>query len=127
MRVTKVSKKKHKYKAKPQKVNGQKYRSKLEMQIDGLLKTLWQSKEIMGYYREIPIELPALTPKGKHRKHYIDFEVSTADGKTLYIEAKGHETPLGKLKRELTEYILRQKIHVCKNQNDVLKVIQGEN
>jgi len=88
---------KHKYHAIPQKIDNIRFSSKKEAEYYGKLKILQQNGDILFFLRQVGFDLP-----GKVR-HFIDFQVFWADGNVEFIEVKGRDLPMGKLKRKQVE------------------------
>ena len=97
---------KHKYHAKPQKIDDINFSSKKEALFYGNLKLLQQSGEIIFFLRQIGFDLP-----GKVR-HFVDFQIFWADGNVEFVEVKGRDLPMGKLKRKQVEALYPIKIDV---------------
>ena len=99
-----------KYHNKKQEYGGHFYMSKLEADVAWQLDMRIKAKEIKSYERQVRIPL---TVKGKHICDYIiDFVVQYPDGTTEYLEAKGFETDVWKLKWKLFEAIYEDKKNV---------------
>jgi hypothetical protein len=58
------------------------------------------------------------------KKHYVDFVVYVDDD-TVYLEAKGMDLALGRLKREIVEEREGIKIHVVKKPSEILDVLNA--
>lgn len=88
----------HKFNAKPTVAgDGIRYASKKEAAYADKLKMMQKSGEILFYIRQVGLDLP-----GKSR-HFIDFLVFYTDGTAEFIEVKGRDHPIGKLKRKQAE------------------------
>jgi hypothetical protein len=87
----------HKYKAKPTKVDGIRFDSSKEARFFSTLKLLKRSGEVLFFLRQVPIHLPGKT------KLVIDFVVFYADGTVEFIDVKGFETEVFKLKKRQVE------------------------
>ncbi|MFA5379916.1 MAG: DUF1064 domain-containing protein, partial [Dehalococcoidia bacterium] len=73
----------------------------------------FQSKKEAAYYRELKIrmavgevkfflmQVPFLLSAG--HKHLLDFMVIKTDGSIEYVEVKGRDLPMGKMKRRMVE------------------------
>lgn len=85
-----------KYKNVRQTYNGYSYMSKLEAGQAYELDCRLKAKEIISWDKQVKIDLQAY---GKHIcNYYIDFVAIRKDGVKEYIEVKGMETDLWKLK-----------------------------
>jgi len=85
---------KHKFKAKPTVYDGIKYGSKKEANYAFKLDLAKKSGELLFYLRQVPFDLPG------GFKHRIDFLEFWADGTAKFVEVKGMDLPMGKLKRK---------------------------
>lgn len=91
----------NKYGAKKSTYNGYNYDSKFEAQVAQDLDIKFSCKEIRKVERQVRISLDAY---GKHIANYIiDFVVTHNDGHIEYIEAKGYETDVWKMKWKMFE------------------------
>ena len=89
--------KKHKFHAIRTETDGIKFPSKKEARYYTNLKILQQSGEIVGFFRQVPLDLPGgITYK-------MDFLVYHSDGTWEAIEVKGYETSEWKLKYKLVK------------------------
>lgn len=88
-----------KYKNVKQTYNGYSYMSKLEAQQAFELDCRLKAKEIISWERQVKIDLQAY---GKHIcNYYIDFVATRKDGVKEYIEVKGFETDVFKIKYKM--------------------------
>lgn len=78
---------------------GEKYHSKKEAEYAKKLDLLKKAKKIQGWDRQLPI--PIIVNGEKICKYIMDFVVTKNDGKVQYIEVKGYETQVWKLKWKL--------------------------
>jgi len=108
--------KKNKYKAKQCKIDGINFPSLLEMRCYSQLKLLQQAGEFKFFLMQIPFSLPGGV------KHKIDFAVFYEE-QYKFIEAKGRDLPIGKLKRKQVEDIYGITVHVVKNEKELTKVL----
>lgn len=76
----------HKYRAKPTKVDNIRFPSLLESRYYTYLKQLKTSGEIIQFLRQVPFHLPGNT------KYVVDFQVFWKDGTVEFIDVKGMET-----------------------------------
>lgn len=103
--------KKSKYKAIPTTIDGIRFHSKKEAEYYKKLKIQQSKGEIARFHRQILFDLP-----GKI-KHYVDFEVIYPAycinyHHIEYVEVKGKDTPIAKLKRKQCEDIYGIEIKV---------------
>ena len=92
----------------PSMVEGIRYSSKREARYAEQLNLLVKAGAVSFYLRQIGFDLP-----GKVR-HFIDFFVVYPDRTFKFIEVKGRDLPMGKLKRRQTEELYGIKIEVVK-------------
>lgn len=86
----------NKYGSIRQTYNGYSYMSRLEAQYAAELDLRVKAKDIKKWERQVKIDLTAY---GKHICNYfIDFVITHNDGSIEYIEVKGLETDLWKMK-----------------------------
>ncbi|MFH1079481.1 MAG: DUF1064 domain-containing protein [Pseudomonadota bacterium] len=84
----------HKFRAKPSDEDGFRFASKKERAYYQGLKLRQKSGEVLFFLRQAPFHLPG------NVRHIIDFIEFWADGTVHFVEIKGFDTPLGKLKRK---------------------------
>jgi hypothetical protein len=108
--------KNHKYGAVRCESNGIKFPSKLEMHCHQTLSSLKNSGKILFFLRQIPFDLPG------GYIHRVDFCVFTTK-KVLFIESKGRDMPLGKLKRQQVEELFNVEIFVVKSSEQIHEII----
>ena len=99
---------KHKYSAKPCTYDNRKFRSQLERNCYIILKELEKRGKILFFLREIGVDLPG------GARHFIDYQVFTPD-QVIFLECKGRDLPMGKLKRLQVMDLLNIDIHVAKS------------
>ena len=88
----------HKYGATATVVDGIRFDSKREAKLYESLKARQQTGEVAFFLRQVPIHLPGGT------KLVIDFLVFFTDGRQPeFVDAKGHETAVFKVKRREVE------------------------
>jgi hypothetical protein len=93
---------KNKYKNVRQTYNGYSYDSKIEAQYAAELDMLKRGKAIKDYDRQVKVEL--FGENGSRVcNYYVDFLVYHNDGSLEYVEVKGYETPVWRLKWKLLE------------------------
>lgn len=96
----------NKYGAKKSTYNGYNYDSKLEANVAQDLDTRLKAKDIKHVEKQVKIPLQAY---GKHITNYfIDFVITHNDGHLEYLEVKGMETDVWKLKWKMLEAKLDQ-------------------
>jgi len=98
----------HKFHAKKTEVDGIKFPSRLEARVYCQLKLLRKSNLFLFFLRQIPFDLPGPS------KHFVDFCVFYKNG-VKFIEAKGRDLPVGRLKRKQAEDLYQINIAVIKN------------
>ena len=100
---------KHKFGAKPCEYDGIKFSSKLEGKYYNQLKARQKSGAVVFFLRQVPIHLPGGT------KYVVDFVEFLEDGTVRFVELKGFDTPMSKLKRTQAEALYPIQIEVIKN------------
>jgi hypothetical protein len=99
VRSFKNTRKKRKYGNIPEDYKGNKYHSRFEAKYARDLDVRKRAGEIESWERQVKIEL---TAHGKHICDYwIDFKVYYPNGEVEYVEVKGVETPVWRLKWKL--------------------------
>jgi hypothetical protein len=68
--------------------------------------------EIKGYLMQVAFTLPGKTKSGRPIRHYVDFAVIELDDRVSWIEMKGRDLELGRLKRVQVEELYGIKIRV---------------
>ena len=96
----------NKYKAVKQTYKGRSYHSKLEAGFAATLDALLQAKKIKEIIPQFKIEL--YVNKHKICNYYMDFKVIHNDDSVEFIEVKGFETALWRLKWKLTQALLEE-------------------
>ena len=91
--------------------NGRHYPSKLQAQCAQWLQLRKDFKEIDFYLEEVPFRLPG------GATHRLDFMVVTRGLPNEYIEAKGRDLALGKMKRRMVEELYGIRIRVWTNED----------
>jgi hypothetical protein len=84
----------HKFQAKPSDEDNIRFASKKERAYYRHLKLRVRAGEILFFLRQAPFHLPG------NVRHVIDFIEFWTDGTVHFVEIKGFDTPLGKLKRK---------------------------
>jgi len=96
----------HKYHAKPQKVDEIYFDSKKEAKYYGQLKLLQKAGEIVFFLRQVPFHIgPGIT-------YRLDFMEFWKNGDIKFVEIKGFETKEWKIKKKLVESLFPIKIEV---------------
>ena len=98
----------HKFGAKRTELDGIKFSSKKEAGVYQDLELRRKSGDVLFFLRQVPFHLPGGT------KHIIDFVTFNADGTVHFIEVKGYDTPMGKVKRKIVEAIYPIMIEIIK-------------
>jgi hypothetical protein len=93
----------NKYHAKSSVYNGYYYQSQLEAGYAQELDLRLKAKDIKGWKRQIPLELKVFGKKICTYK--MDFEIEHKDGSFEFVETKGFETAVWRLKWKLLEAI----------------------
>lgn len=97
-----------KYKNKSVIDEGERYASKLEYEFKKHLDILKKSGEVNFYLTQVPIRLPGST------KYIVDFVVFFSDESVRFIDTKGIETDVFKIKKREIEAIYPIEIEVIK-------------
>jgi len=84
----------HKFRANPSEEDGIRFASKKERSYYRGLKLRQKGGEVLFFLRQAPFHLPG------NVRHIIDFIEFWTDGTVHFVEIKGFDTPLGKLKRK---------------------------
>ena len=99
---------KHKFNAKKVKVGQEKYDSKLEYAYKLHLDKLIKNGAVLFYLKQTPIHLPGGT------KYICDFLVFYTTGEVKFIDVKGMETDVFKIKKREIEAIYPFEIEIIK-------------
>ncbi len=97
---------KHKYHAKPQKVDEKHFDSKKEAQYYGILKLLQRTGEVLFFLRQVPFDLPGGI------KYRVDFMEFWSNGDIKFVDCKGYMTRLSKNKIKQVESLYPVKIEI---------------
>lgn len=76
---------------------GIKFHSKKEARYFLELVCRQKAGEILYFLRQVPFDLPGGV------KHVVDFMLVKADGSIEFVEVKGRDLPMGKMKRKMVE------------------------
>jgi len=98
----------HKFGAVRQEIDGLKFPSKLERDYYLHLKLLQKLGEVLFFLQQVPIHLPGGT------KYVCDFQVFYKNGEVAFIDVKGVETDVFKVKKRLVEATYPFEIQVIK-------------
>lgn|SRR5690606_9032022 len=107
----------HKFKAHSCTTDQIKFPSKLEKDCYLTLKSLQEQKKILFFLRQIGFDLP-----GGYR-HFVDFLVFK-ENTAFFVESKGRDLAVGRMKREQVEELYNIKIHVVQNWKHLEKLIE---
>lgn len=99
----------HKYGAKQVEYDGIKFPSKLEGEYYKQLKWRQHCGEVLFFLRQVPFHLPGNT------KYVVDFVEFLSDGTIEFVDVKGMETDMFKLKKAQVEDVYPITIKVVKN------------
>jgi len=102
----------NKFHAKVAEADGIKFHSKKEAKQFRELQARQHNGEIKFFLMQVPFLLPGVAENGKRTRHYLDFMAIRNDGQIEYIEVKGRDLPVGKLKRRMVEELYNIKIQV---------------
>jgi len=96
----------HKFKAKPSEEDSIRFASKKERAYYQGLKLRQKSGEVLFFLRQAPFHLPG------NVRFVVDFIEFWSDGTVHFIDVKGFDTPLGKIKRKQVMDIYPIKVEV---------------
>lgn len=108
MRSIKFGNVKHKFKNKPVIDDGKRFSSKLEHAYKNYLDLLKDQGEVLFYLTQVPIDLPGGV------KYVVDFEIFYNDGTVSFVDTKGIETDMFKLKKKQVESLYPFEIEIVK-------------
>lgn len=95
----------HKYHAVSTKRDGKNFDSKMESRYYELLKLRQKAGEVLFFLRQVPFDIPG-------GKYVSDFLVFLSDGTAEFIDVKGIDTPMSKLKRKAVEELYPVEIKI---------------
>jgi hypothetical protein len=98
----------HKFNAKPTAVDEIRFASKAEARYYGELKIRQASGEVLFFLMQVPFHLPGKT------KYVVDFVEFRADGTVHFVDVKGKETEVFRLKKRQVESLYPVTIEVLK-------------
>lgn len=87
----------HKFRAKPQVLDGYRFPSKKEGKYYLELKNRVKSGEVVFFLMQVPLQIQ------HDMKYIVDFVEFRSDGTVHFIDVKGYETKEFKLKKKLVE------------------------
>jgi hypothetical protein len=96
----------HKFGAKRTEANGRTYDSKAEARYAERLELRKRAGDVLFYLEQVPVRLPGKT------KYVVDFVVFEASGDVRFIDVKGMETQVFKLKKRQVEELYPFEIEV---------------
>lgn len=96
----------HKYRAVATVNDGIKFSSKKEARYYSELKLRVKSGEVLFFLRQTPLHLPGNT------KYVVDFQEFHADGTIHFVDVKGMQTEMFKLKKKQVEDIYPVEIEI---------------
>ena len=96
----------HKFNAQPTEVNGRRYDSKKEAKYATELALRQQAGEVLFWLEQVPFHLPGNT------KYRVDFMEFHADNTVHFVDVKGMETQVFKLKKRQVEELFPVEIEV---------------
>lgn len=96
----------HKFKAVSTKRDCIRFSSKLEAAYYVRLKLRQQAGEILFFLRQVGFDLPGGV------RHFLDYVLFYVDGSVEFVEVKGRDLPVGKMKRKQVEDIYPIEIKV---------------
>ena len=91
-------------------ISGIKFSTKKEARFYQELQARKHIGEIKFILRQVPFDLPGHYDNGKIIRHFVDFAICRNDDTFQFIEVKGRDLPMGKLKRRQVEELY--KIHI---------------
>lgn len=91
--VEKADRRRSKHGNRPTTVDGIRFQSKREARLYERLKLQREAGEVSYFLRQVPMHLPGGT------RYIVDFIVFMRDGRVRYLDAKGFETKVFKLKK----------------------------
>lgn len=101
-----VKRPRHKFGAERTEANGREYASKAEARYAQGLALHQQSGQLLFWLEQVPIALPGKT------KYVVDFVEFWSDGDVKFVDVKGVETQLFRLKKRQVEEIYPFEIEV---------------
>lgn len=90
---------KHKFGAKPVELDGIRFDSKIEGKYYQKLKIRQSAGDVVFFLRQVPLHLPG------NIRYVVDFVEFLADETVRFVDVKGCDTPMSKLKRKQAEAV----------------------
>ena len=97
---------KNKYHAIAVDIDNMRFDSKLEARYYNLLKVLVRSGQVEYFLRQVPFHLPGRVT------YRCDFQVFWKAKEVTYVDVKGRDTPMSRLKRKQVEDLYPVKIEL---------------
>lgn len=98
----------HKFRAKPKKFDGLRFASKLEFDYYQNLNQLQSLGLVRFFLMQVPFHLPGSS------RYVVDFQVFWSEGHVSFVDVKGVETEVFKLKKRQVEDLYPVEIEVIK-------------
>lgn len=98
--------KRNKYAAQPTEVDGIRFDSKAEARYYQQLKALVAAGEVAYFLRQVPLHLPGKT------RYVVDFLEVWADGRIRFVDVKGIETAMFRMKKRQVEELYPIQIEI---------------
>ena len=102
----------HKFNARPVKDDNQHFASTLEHKYYKHLKFLQKTGHIVFFLRQVPFDLNLENTNVS--KYIVDFQVFWRDGKVTFVDVKGRETDMFKMKKKMVEASYPVEVDVVK-------------
>jgi len=107
--------KKHKFNAVPVKEDGKYFDSTLEFNYFNHLKLLQKTGKVSFFLRQVPFELDLKNTKIS--KYFVDFQVFYTNGAIEFVDVKGKETVVFKMKKKMVEALYPITITIIKKED----------
>ena len=98
----------NKYHARRTEYNGRFYASKAEANYAWHCDLAKKVGRVQFWLRQVPFDIPG------HSRYYLDFMVFEPEGKVIFVEVKGKDLPMGKLKRQQVEELYGIEVKLVK-------------
>jgi hypothetical protein len=98
----------HKFKAKSVNEDGHHFSSTLEWKYFKHLQLLQKSGEVLFFLKQVPFHLPGGV------KYVVDYQIFNRDGSVQFVDVKGVETDMFKLKKKMVEELYPVEIEIVK-------------
>lgn len=96
----------HKFNAQRTEALGRKYDSKKEARYAQQLELRRRSGEVLFWLEQVPLRLPGNT------KYVVDFQIFWASGEVSFVDVKGMQTEVFKLKKRQVEALYPIEVEV---------------